>query len=523
LKFLQSLSSKIKYKIGILVVIIIVFIISSFGIVAYFQSQQTLLGNSINIAGKNRFLTANLLFQTSDYMNSGRSANVYDAINKLDTNIKILREGGKIADIELKPLSSKFSDSWLMISNKWTDYKAYIIDRVVNPKHDSLIQQKQPPINGSFSISDPKIYQSARTELESMATGLINSSDNLVKQLGDDAAKNSLNLILLEISFAIMDIGAVLLLLYVVLKMLKPIAALTHATSLVKKGNLDISVEQKGDDEISVLSESFNSMVDSIKGYIVKQNQLTAELKKLNEQLKHKDRLKDEFINIAAHELRTPIQPILGLSEVIRSRSRKAGSDTNKEDEEFLNVIIRNAKRLQSLSTDILDITKIESRSLIVKKELINLHDLILNTIEDYKNQIEKDGKQSEIALLYDNTNYAEKNGLFVQADRARLTQVISNFISNAIEFTQKGTIKVSAFQDHENKQVIVSMNDSGSGIDPEVLPKLFTKFTTKSNKGTGLGLFISKGIIEAHGGRIWAENNPNGDGATFSFSLPLG
>ena len=90
-------------------------------------------------------------------MNGGRSTNVYDAINKLDTNIKILRGGGKIADIELKPLSSKFSDSWMMINNKWTDYKAYIIDRVVNPKHDRLIQQKQPPINGSFSISDPKI------------------------------------------------------------------------------------------------------------------------------------------------------------------------------------------------------------------------------------------------------------------------------------------------------------------------------------------------------------------------------
>jgi signal transduction histidine kinase len=517
------LRSKIKYKIGILVIIIIVFIVSSFGILAYFQSQQTLLGNSINIAGKNRFLTANLLFQTSGYMISGRETNVYDAINKLDTNIKILREGGKIADIALKPLPSKFLNSWRMINNRWTDYKAFIIDRVVNPKHELLIQQRQPPLNASSSVSAPKIYQSARTELESRATGLINSSDNLVKQLGDDAAKNSLNLIILEISFAIMDIGVVLLLLYVALTMLKPIAALTHATSLVKKGNLDISIEQKGDDEISVLSGSFNSMVDSIKGYMVKQNQLTDELKKLNEQLKHKDRLKDEFINIAAHELRTPIQPILGLSEVIRSHSRKAGSDTNKEDEEFLNVIIRNAKRLQSLSTDILDITKIESRSLLVKKELINLHDLILNTIEDYKNQIEKDGKQNEIALQYDNTNDSQKRGVFVQADRGRLTQIISNLISNAIEFTQKGIITVSTFQDHETKQVIVSVNDSGSGIDPEVLPKLFTKFTTKSNKGTGLGLFISKGIVEAHGGRIWAENNHNGNGATFSFSLPLG
>src|SRR4026208_1786600 len=152
-------------------------------------------------------------------------------------------------------------------------------------------------------------------------------------------------LTLLEIFLAIINIGVVLLILYFVIKVLKPISALTRATSEIKKGNLDVPIqEHKGNDELSLLGESFNSMVQSIKNYITKQNQLTSELKKLNEQLKYKDQLKDQFISIAAHELRTPIQPILGLTEVIRSR-KAASTNIDKEDdddEELLNVIIRN-------------------------------------------------------------------------------------------------------------------------------------------------------------------------------------
>ena len=154
-----------------------------------------------------------------------------------------------------------------------------------------------------------------------LASNVVNSSDRLVTQLGNDAAIDSRNLTLLEVFLAIINIGVVLLILYFVKKILKPIDTLTHATSQVKKGNLEVSVQHKGNDELSLLSESFNSMVQSIKNYIKKQNQLTSELKGLNEQLKYKDQLKDQFINIAAHELRTPIQPILGLTELIRSRN----------------------------------------------------------------------------------------------------------------------------------------------------------------------------------------------------------
>jgi methyl-accepting chemotaxis protein len=303
------LTSKVVYKIGVLATIIIVFIISSFATLAYFQSQQTLLGNSINIAGKNRFLTMNVLFQTSEYLNGLFSssplsssishnsiAKLNDAINKLDTNIMVLKEGGKIAGIELKPLPSKFLDSWKIINNDWSTFKTFITNKIVKPAQQQQQQQNTITTNAissnatTASASEAKIYQSTKTELESLAATLINSSDRLVTQLGYDSAKNSLNLMLLEIFFGTMNIGVVLLILYFVKKVLKPISALTQATSEIKKGNLDVSIEQRhkgNDDELSLLGKSFNSMVQSIKNYITKQNQLTSELKKLNEQLKY--------------------------------------------------------------------------------------------------------------------------------------------------------------------------------------------------------------------------------------------
>jgi signal transduction histidine kinase len=238
-------------------------------------------------------------------------------------------------------------------------------------------------------------------------------------------------------------------------------------------------------------------------------------LESANEQLKVHDRMQNEFINIAAHELRTPIQPILSLTEVLRSKIK----DTQQVD--LLSIITRNAKRLQRLTNDILDVTKIESQSLKLNKERFNLSDLISSSIiEDYRNHIEKDN--IAVKLLYEPNN--KDNNIFVEADRGRLIQVISNLLDNAIKFTKEGTISI--ITEKKDSQVIVSVKDTGTGIDPEILPRLFSKFTTKSERGgTGLGLFICKNIVEAHGGKIWIENNNIYDGkkgATFTFSLAI-
>jgi signal transduction histidine kinase len=233
------------------------------------------------------------------------------------------------------------------------------------------------------------------------------------------------------------------------------------------------------------------------------------------DKLKEADKAQKEFINVAAHELRTPIQPVIGLSDILHSKIK------DSKQRELLDVIIRNAKRLQRLSEDILDVTRIESQTLILNKEKFNLNDVISNSIQDHKNEIEK--TNGNLKLLYEN-NDDEDDNIFVEADKTRLSQVIANLIRNAIKFTKEGIIVITArkVNSNNNNQVVISVKDTGSGIDPEILPRLFSKFATKSFEGTGLGLFISKSIIEDHGGRIWAENNADGKGATFSFSIPI-
>jgi signal transduction histidine kinase len=241
----------------------------------------------------------------------------------------------------------------------------------------------------------------------------------------------------------------------------------------------------------------------------------------LNEELKRADKMQKEFINIASHELRTPTQAILSYSELLQKHPERK--------EEMIQALSRNAGRLQRLTDDILDVTRIESETLMLKIEPLNIGDLISSIVEDYRNQIEKNNDNVE---LYHYKPENNDDSIIVEADRARLIQVISNLLDNAVKFTNKqynkrGSIYVNVEKKNKNgnkkQEVIVAIKDNGTGIDPEIMPRLFTRFATKSETGTGLGLFISKSIIEVHGGRIWAENNTDGDGATFTFSLPIG
>ena len=222
--------------------------------------------------------------------------------------------------------------------------------------------------------------------------------------------------------------------------------------------------------------------------------------------------MRREFIRIAAHELRNPIQPILGLAEIVKSKIKDA------KQYESLDIIIRNAKRLKRLTEDILDVTKIESQSLDLKKEQFNLSDVITNAMNDIMTSIDflRKSQRNAIKLLYH-----QPQDIFIQADKGRITQVIFNLLSNAVKSTEEGTISVSLEKKEDNDHVVISVKDTGAGIDPGILPRLFTKFATKSFAGTGLGLYISKSIVEAHGGKIGAENNSDGRGATFAFSLP--
>jgi len=238
-----------------------------------------------------------------------------------------------------------------------------------------------------------------------------------------------------------------------------------------------------------------------------------------NEKLSIHDRMQKEFINIAAHELRTPIMPILG-DAIFLEKQFEAGKKEVMVDKEQVSSIIRNAKRLKRLSSDILDITKIESQSLKLNKEKFNIKDVIASSISDIKVQMNSSNPEQLKNLQI---NYNPKD-VFVFADKNRITQVIFNLLSNSIKFTESGSITIDVILEKDQTKnihyVVVSISDSGQGIDSEILPRLFTKFASKSFEGTGLGLFISKSIIHSHYGEIWAYNNHE-CGATFCFKIP--
>lgn len=233
-------------------------------------------------------------------------------------------------------------------------------------------------------------------------------------------------------------------------------------------------------------------------------NTKTAELRAANEQLQTQDKMQREFINIAAHELRTPIQPILGVAEMLENEL-----GDKRED---IKMIARNARRLERLTQDLLDVAKIESESLKLNKERFNMGELVSIIVEDYQKRV-IDGHNTSFEC-------ESKGEIAVEADKERITQVISNLLDNALKFTRNGRVAVITKKENDGK-VSVSIKDTGLGIASDIMPRLFTKFASKSQRGTGLGLFISKSIVQAHGGEIWGANNEGESGATFTFTIP--
>lgn len=310
-------------------------------------------------------------------------------------------------------------------------------------------------------------------------------------------------------------------------------ASETKATILIVDRRYSLVIELRDDDESSFEQAigfstystsrpgvlSYISIFESLWVQTELYEQLTQSNEHLalaNEQLKIHDRMQREFINIASHEMKTPTQAILGMSGLLKYYPERR--------DELIEIIQRNAKRLQALTSDILDVTRIESQTLKLEKERFNIFDLVSEVVDDHRERI-KDSSNKNIELRYDSDEDGKRR-IFVEADRGRITQVLTNLLNNALKFTDEGQITVSTYQNNDSNnnkdEVTVRVVDTGSGIDNGIYPKIFSKFATKSHQGTGLGLFISKSIIEAHGGRIWAKNNTDGRGATFIFTIPI-
>ncbi|MDQ3852407.1 MAG: HAMP domain-containing histidine kinase [Thermoproteota archaeon] len=290
-------------------------------------------------------------------------------------------------------------------------------------------------------------------------------------------------------------------------------AELVNPTSDTFSEAIGIALYSNSKRSTSMLRSFFNSLWDQAELY---------------RRLELQEKMEKEFVNMAAHELRTPVQPLLGMTDILMSQfeedqqQEEGGKKKNKKKEiavtkEEIEMIARNAKRLERLTSDILDVSRIESKALKLNLEMIDLNEKIRIVVNDEMSAIPQ-GK--ELKIIFDQR---ERAPLFVKGDKSRLFEVLSNLIGNAIKFTDSGgTITVTAEKTATKNEAIVSIKDTGKGIDREILPRLFTKFASKSDNGTGLGLFLSRGILQAHGGKIWAENNKEGKGATFRFTLPL-
>ena len=337
-------------------------------------------------------------------------------------------------------------------------------------------------------------------------------------------------------------------------RIIKPIKDLTKTAEEISKGNLNVKVDVKTRNEIGQLASSFNKMTKDLKVSKKELENYTKELeekvkkrtsqldKKIKEseetkiatlniledvdetrqklaktynELKKLDKMKAEFMNISAHELKTPLIPIIGyLDMIIRGEMGKI----NPKEKESLAIALRSAQRLQRLVGDILDISKLETATMKFYIDDVSLTVLISNLVESMK----PFANEKKIKL----TSKTDKNLPIIKGDISRLTEVFENLINNAIKFTEKGEVLIES--KIEDKNIIISVKDSGIGMSKEFIKKkLFKKFqqedSTERRKygGTGLGLVICKGIVERHKGRIWVESEV-GKGSTFYVSFPI-
>jgi signal transduction histidine kinase len=532
---IRNLNSKIILKISIFIIIVIILIIGSFGILAYFQSQGSSIGNSINIAGKNRYLTANLLLQTEKYLDgSSNVSQLEDAMYKLQTNIMTLKQGGTISGINLRSLPSDFLDLSRRIDEDWSIFKTYITDNLLKRHEDGQVTAARSNATAQSTTE--------RKNLELLASNLIGSSDALVTKLGRQADTYSQNLMLLQILFGILIIGILVLVLYFVARILRPISALTQATYEIEKGNLDVSVKRKGNDELSVLSDSFNSMVNSIKRYNERQNELTKalefkndeltetekDLRRANEELVNTETAKEEFLSMISHELKTPLTPLKMYAEMLLT-IRSVG-ELNEKQLKAMKMILRSISQLELLVNDIFDVYKLDIGKLKLTKKVVQVASLVKENLSELGLLMQDKQIQFNAEII------PPSEKVNVLCDPRRIGQVLANLIKNSVDFVpDKGgriTIRTEAgyskqTNDGNSNYVVFTIEDNGSGIPFEKINNLFKKFyqvdtsTKRKHGGTGLGLAICKGIVEGHGGKIWVDTKHT-QGTMIKFTLPI-
>lgn len=327
----------------------------------------------------------------------------------------------------------------------------------------------------------------------------------------------------------------------------KPLKSLTKGAEKIGKGEFKYKINIKTKNEFKDLATTFNKMGSELKKFhagLEKQvkerttrlNKKTVELtksnkeleearlatlnilediKEANEKLKELDKLKNDFLNTTSHELKTPLTPIRSYLDLLEDGSL---GKLNPKQISALKVIDRNSKRLKRLIDDILDTVKVEAGQMKFIMEKIRFEKVIEESVNDQK----LSAKEKRITIR---TLIPERLPL-IEGDKQRLMQVLTNLLSNAIKFSPKNS-EVTVSAKKQKNHILVAVKDKGIGISEKNIKKLFIKFfqvdtsATKEHPGTGLGLVICKGVVEAHGGKIWVESKLK-KGSTFYFTLPL-
>ena len=322
----------------------------------------------------------------------------------------------------------------------------------------------------------------------------------------------------------------------------------TNSYGVIGIDSLDLNTTNEKNEDIKHKISDINQRLLELNNELAN---LHEEIISSIENVREKFEKQQDFINIAAHEIRSPCQAIIGYIELLELEPVNS--------KKYLDLMSMNAERLSLLISNILDASRIDNKTLTLKKQKFNLVELLEQIIDDLNSRITTDLNQNtkivfesiktEIQKTNDTKEEEVYKSMVINADKGRLTQVIFNLLDNAIRLGKGNKIMVtlrtiipilhddiknlSSFESKEHicspeqqqkqREIIVQVKDSGRGIDSKIMDNLFSKFTSDSTTGrTGLGLFISKNIIEAHGGKIWAENNKDQKGATFSFSLPI-
>ncbi len=434
---------------------------------------------------------------TTDRTNLGKTGEIY-LVNKdmyMITDSRFIQNAPFNVKVNTLPVQECF-EKGLDFSSALTDYRA-------------IPQEFRQAVEGKGGI----IYPDYR---KVPVFGASHCEKNLGFVLLAEMDESEIYVPIIQLQDQYVIIGAIIVLavgvvsFFVSSSISKPIVKLTNIAEKISKGDLDIRIEEANSkNEVGRLSHSFKTMIFNL-GELVRQVQnLNRQLQIANEELKMKDKMKDEFISIASHELKNPVQPILGFAYL--AKKGKIPHD------EAWDGVLEHARRLKRLATDILDVSKIESGLLNYKMENIRINEVIREVVESLRINLEK-GVSMETNL--------DMTDVEISADRDRIIQVLQNILENAIKFTKHGIIRISSKAYPDLNRVEITVKDTGEGISADVMPNLFGKFVTMSVKdgmehGTGLGLFIAKEIVTAHRGEIRAYNNDEG-GATFMIILPI-